>query len=229
MVSTKKHKIRILDGRQNKGIEENISSCSSFVDNQKEEEKSKKEIEIGLDISSSCTGVCVLEKGTNNLLELFPVKLTSVKYDNNMFLKCEEIQKIFENMNKKYIVTDVYVEDCAKKFSAGKSSAETIVVLAKMNATVCWIAYQVFGIEPKFINVRTGRKILGIKIDTKDKTKSTKEKVFEKVLVLNPNFPWTKHIAKTGKFKDEEVYDKVNQDAADAWVICRSGQYKIFT
>lgn len=129
--------------------------------------------------------------------------------------------------NPMWDVQRIFVEDVAKKFSPGFSSAQTIVTLAKMNAMACLIAMDEYQVKPIFINVRSARSVLGIKIDTKDKRTSTKDKVFEKVLLLNPTFPWQQHLAKTGKHVGQMVYDTCNQDMGDAWVACRGGQHLV--
>lgn len=185
------------------------------------------EVDIGLDVSTSVIGICVLEKSTGKLLSISPVKLNKASLEDiwDKFLSFETAFKAA--IKPEWKVNRVYVEDVAKKFSPGFSSAQTIVTLAKMNALACGVVLKHLGVKPTFINVRTARASLGIKIDTKDKTKSTKEKVFEKVLLLQPSFPWLQHIAKTGKHVGSQVYDTCNQDMGDAWVACRGGQITI--
>lgn len=187
----------------------------------------KTEVDIGLDVSTAIVGVCVLDHNTGNLISLFPIKLTSTKLVD-LWDKSIEFQAEFsKNMSPAWTIKRIFVEDIAKKFSPGFSSAGTIVTLAKMNAIACLIAFNMFQVKPTFINVRSARAQLGIKIDTKDKTKSTKDKVFEKVLVLNPNFGWMQHVAKTGKSAGQMVYDVCNQDMGDAWIAAKGGQ-KLF-
>jgi len=221
--------ISVLDRGDNKTNNEII--CSKETEetegDKKEavEENKKINVDIGLDISSSCTGVCILDHHTGNLVQLFPIKLTSTKLED-LFDKINVVSTIFNNLknSNKYNVKNIYVEEIAKKFTGGISSAQTIITLAQMNILVCYEANKIFNLKPKYINVRSARKSIGIAIDQKDKTKSTKEKVFEKVLERNKDFPWHTHIAKTGKHKDEMVYDKCNEDMADSWVIVKSGQ-----
>lgn len=183
-----------------------------------------QDVDIGLDISTSIVGVCVLEHKTNKLIDLFPIKMTSTKFndiwDKSLFFETEIIKKI----NPTWTLKRIFVEEAMKRFAPGFSSADTIITLAKMNGIACFSMLKTYGVKPTFVNVNTGRAQLGIKINRKDKTKSTKEKVFEQVLLLNPSFSWEQHIAKTGKSVGKMVYDRHNQDMADAWVVCRSGQ-----
>lgn len=207
--------LRILDGQHNSTSSESSQnpSPSSLV-----------EVDIGLDVSTSIIGVCVLDHATGVLIDLFPIKLNKASLDD-IWDKALEFRLIMSLKHRpEWVVKRIFVEDVAKKFSPGFSSAQTIVTLAKMNAMACLIAMDEFKIKPTFINVRSARAALGIKIDTKDKTKSTKDKVFEKVILLQPTYPWVQHLAKTGKHAGSMVYDQCNQDMGDAWVACRGGQ-----
>jgi len=110
------------------------------------------------------------------------------------------------------------------RFTPGFSSAKTLFTLSRFNGIVSYIGYELFGVKPIMINVRTGRKNLGIKINRKDKSKDSKTKIFEEVKKLHPDFPWVQHLAKTGHHKGEMVFDKHNFDMADAYVTAASGQ-----
>lgn len=180
--------------------------------------------DLGLDISTNTTGVMLLDSRTGNLEKMFAIKLTGVKqkdfYDKVDFVVNE--LKCNIDLNK-YRIARVYVEEAAKKFTPGLSSAGTLFLLARFNGIISNEARKMFGVRPKMINVRTARKKLGIKIDQKDKSKNTKTKIFEVVRTLNPSFPWQQHVAKTGRFKGQMVYSKHNQDMADAWIIARGG------
>ncbi len=180
------------------------------------------DVDIGLDISTAVIGLCVLKHKTGELVSLENHKFTSSRFED-IFDKVAWFEKTWKP-DPSWNIKNVFVEDIAKKFSVGVSSANTIVILAKMNAIICYLMYVKTGLKAQFVNVRSMRAKLGIKIDTKDKSKSTKEKVFEIVRTLNPEFPWETHLAKAGKSKGKTVYDKCNEDMADSWITCRGGQ-----
>jgi len=185
---------------------------------------SKIEVDIGLDVSTSVIGVCVSDHNTGQMIDIYPIRMTSTKF-NDIWDKADYFKMLFmSKILPSWTIKRIFVEDVAKMFSPGFSSAGTIIILAKMNAIVCLTAYQATGIKPTFVNVRSARAQLGIKINTKDKTKSTKEKVFAEVLKMNPGFPWLQHVAKTGKNAGSMVYDTCNQDMGDAWVAVKGGQ-----
>jgi hypothetical protein len=99
-------------------------------------------------------------------------------------------------------------------FRPGLSSAATINTLARFNGAVTFITYQISRVQPSLINVTKARSAVGLKIDHRDKTKSTKQKVLEWV---QPQINFTWPTKKTGTVKTS-CYDM-----ADAYVICRAG------
>jgi len=165
-------------------------------------------------------GICVIESKTGKTLYLDHAQLT--KYTNE-YDKADKFDFEWLNLSQ-WKVRKVYIEEAAKKFSPGFSSADTIMTLGRFNGILSYLVYRATKVKPIMVNVRSARSKLGIKINYSDKTKSTKQKVFEMVKQLNPSFVWVSHIAKTGQFKGQSVYDKVNEDRSDAWVICRGGQ-----
>jgi hypothetical protein len=186
-----------------------------------------KEIDVGLDISTSVVGVVLLDARTGSYEKMFAIRLTSTKF-NDIWDKADHVNEVLEkelvfNMGP-YSYKRIYVEANAMAYTKGLSSAATLFTLAKFNGIVSNDIRRMLAIKPRMINVRSARKQLGIKIDRKDKSKSNKDKIFDVVRSLNPNFPWEQHVAKTGKKKGQIVYSKHNQDLADAWVICRGGQ-----
>ena len=165
---------------------------------------------LGLDISTSCTGVCCLdENGNISLIE--PVVLTPYK---TFVEKCNSIKENLERVKKEHNVSEIFIEQNLSSFRRGLSSAHTINTLARFNGACSFIAYQVFGVDPVSLNVTNARNHLKIKIDHKDKTRNTKQKVFEwvdsKIQVEWPQ--------KRGGEIKETAYDM-----ADAYVIAMAG------
>lgn len=180
------------------------------------------EVDVGLDISTSSVGVCILDQN-GKVLEIYPIKLTSKEFDD-LYDKANTVAHIFRKIANSYRVRRIFVEEAHMKFAAGKSSAQTIATLTAFNGIVCYICYLNSNIKPNKVNVNTARKVLKIKVDRTDKSISNKEKVFRIVKELNPELPWITHVAKSGNSKGKVVYDKENYDMADAWVIGRAGQ-----
>lgn len=175
---------------------------------------------LGLDISTSCTGVCLVDE--NEQVVVFDaVKLTSSTL-HTMWDKAdrgiEEIKKLVGDKK----VERIYVEANAKMFSKGFSSADTLFTLAKFNGLISYLSHKAFNAEVVDVNVTSARKAVGFK-NTKTDKRPVKDRVFEYVTALHPEFPWKKHVAKTGKNQGQEVYNTEMKDATDSWVICVGG------
>jgi hypothetical protein len=175
---------------------------------------------LGLDISTSCTGVCLVDE--NEQVVVFDaVKLTSSTL-HTMWDKAdrgiEEIKKLVGDKK----VERIYVEANAKMFSKGFSSADTLFTLAKFNGLISYLSHKAFNAEVVDVNVTSARKAVGFK-NTKTDKRPVKDRVFEYVTALHPEFPWKKHVAKTGSQKGKEIYNTEMKDATDSWVICVGG------
>jgi hypothetical protein len=185
-----------------------------------------KEVILGLDISSRNVGVSVFGKEAGELLDLFAVvlpKQTITEY-KDMFEKIEyfsnEICNRFKNQN--WIPVEVRVEANAKAFSGGATTAQTMFVLAKMNALVVYWFWQRYPKATiKEIQVSTARKKIGFK-QSKTTGKKIKEQVFDFVIAnyskTIESFLPTK-ILKSGPNKGAKVYDEHAKDMVDAFVI----------
>jgi Holliday junction resolvasome RuvABC endonuclease subunit len=176
---------------------------------------------LGLDISTSSTGWSVLDtEGT--LVEQSYIRLDKIK---NTMAKATEVSSALESIKEKYDITSIFIEENLQMFRPGLSSAKVLITLARFNGMVTLMSYKVFGIEPEFLNVNAARKLVGLKIDRKDKSKTTKEKVLEWVDdELDQSYAWPKRTLKSGPRKGTEVYESGCYDIADAHVIALAGQ-----
>lgn len=176
---------------------------------------------LGLDISTSSTGWSVLDtEGT--LVEQSYIRLDKIK---NTMTKASEVSSTLEDIKEKYDITSIFIEENLQMFRPGLSSAKVLITLARFNGMVTLMSYKVFGIEPEFLNVNAARKLVGLKIDRKDKSKTTKEKVLEWVDdELDQSYVWPKRTLKSGPRKGTEVYESGCYDIADAHVIALAGQ-----
>lgn len=176
--------------------------------------------DLGLDISTTTVGIAILGRD-GTLRHLGHV---SPKGDT-IFEKADCVRHHFEELALDLKIHRIFVEQNMMNFAAGKTSAQTMFSLAKFNGIISYVSRQVFVPRQVLdVNVSSARKAIGCKIDRKDKSKSTKDKVFDFVKNAHPELPWITHVAKTGKSKGQVVFDKENGDRCDAWVICRGGQ-----
>lgn len=165
---------------------------------------------IGLDISTSITGITVIDSD-GKVLHNEALDLTSKKLDT-MFKKAAAVRDRLTQINHLFNIKNVFIEQSLNAFRPGLSSAQVILTLGKFNGVVSWICHETFGIEPEYIGASTARKSLGIKVE---KGQNAKEVVLNNILALEPSFKveYTAH----------NNPKKGTYDRADSYVIAKAG------
>lgn len=100
---------------------------------------------LSLDISSSTIGWASMIKENDeiNLINYGHIKPMSKKKSlDNLYLRLEDTIKKIENLLVQEQPEQIIIEDYAKKFSRGRSSANTIILLAVFNETVALTGYR---------------------------------------------------------------------------------------
>jgi len=166
---------------------------------------------LGLDISTSITGVTVLDdEGSVQFNEAWDTR--NKNHFPDLFRKAEYINLRLLNLQESFSIDSVYIEQSLQSFRSGYSSAQTLSTLSRFNGIVSWLCYDVFGQRPEMISASTARKMCGIKIKRGEKAKA---KVLQFIVDTEPSFGvlYTKHgNPKPGCF-----------DRADSLVIARAG------
>ena len=173
---------------------------------------------LGLDISTSCTGWCVLDDD-NKLVSMGHIELSKEK---NFLTKADLVRHHLVEVLKKYCVNRIYIEENLQAFRPGFSSAKTLMTLARFNGIISYICARDLQIQPEFINVNIARKTLGVKVDRKSSL-TTKEQIFEWVK-SQVKTEWPVKILKSGPRKGLSVISPYCYDMADAYVIALAGQ-----
>ena len=166
---------------------------------------------LGLDISTSITGVTVLDNdGKVVFNEAWDFR--NKKYFPTLFEKGFEIKELLYQLKKDYDITSVYIEQSLQSFRSGFSSAKTLSTLSRFNGIVSWLCYEAYELKPEYIAATTARKKCGIKIP---KGVKAKQVVIKYVVDNVPDvlIEYTKH----GNPKPQCF------DMADSWVIARAG------
>jgi len=163
---------------------------------------------LGLDVSTSCVGICVMDQA-GSVVCLDNVDLSKIKSFNE---KCDAVQKSLSRFSGK--IKQFYIEECAKAFRPGLSSANTLTTLSRFNGAVSCICHILFGGDENLVNPVVARRSAGILINYKDKSTTTKDKIYEAVS-SRVEFDWPR--TKTGKVKPQ-CYDM-----ADAYVVASFG------
>jgi hypothetical protein len=136
----------------------------------------------------------------------------------DLYEKCDAVAAVLKCVDSK--PTHVFVEQNMLGFRAGASSANTLITLARFNGIISNKAYEVFGVKPIIIPVRTARSKVGVKID---KGQDPKQAVISWLRVQEPDYNFPTRIIKAGKRKGEVVLDHGVDDAADAYVMAKAG------
>lgn len=175
---------------------------------------------LGLDISTSCTGYCVISSDDKKLIEAGGIELAHKK---SLFEKAKLVKDKIKDINARHKIEIIAIEENLQSFRSGMSSAKTLQALAKFNGIVCYIAESTCGIEPRLINVISARSKLSIKINRKAK-ESTKEQVLSWVK-QHPTFKsyeWPKKRLKRGPRANTIIDDPSCYDIADSAVVALS-------
>lgn len=178
---------------------------------------------LGLDISTSCTGWCIMSL-SGSFVDMGYISLDA---HEKTFQKAHAMSKELSRLQGKYNVKQVAIEENLQAFRPGFSSAKTLLTLARFNGIVSYLSQEHFLVEPEFINVNVARKLLGIKVISKKKGgKPTKEQILDWVN-SQVNYSWPVKILKSGPRKGDSILEPGCFDAADAYVIAAAA-FKLF-
>ena len=122
---------------------------------------------LGLDISTSITGITILDKDCEIL---YNDALDTRKY-KSLFEKARVLQEKLKEISKQYKVKEIYIEKSLQSFRSGFSSAKTLSTLSSFNGIVSWMCFEIFQREPEYIAAPSARKLCGIKIPNGQKAK----------------------------------------------------------
>lgn len=166
---------------------------------------------LGLDLSTSCTGWCILDR-EGNVLDLGFIPLNKLK---DTFDKVECVTEELKKIRKRYNFDYVSIEENLQAFRPGLSSAKTLLTLARFNGIISYVVKKTFNIHPEHLNVNVARKKVGLKLI---RGLNTKEQVLEWVN-KQISFDWPTKELKSGPRKGQVILHPGCYDAADAYVI----------
>jgi len=162
----------------------------------------------GLDISTSITGVTILD----DLGNIVHNEAWDTRKYKDFFTKIKHIRTKITFLVEKYDVTEIYIEQSLQSFRSGFSSAKTLSSLSRFNGAVSWLIFEHTGVTPEYLSASSARKSCGIKIP---RGENAKQKVVE--FLLDKEASFVVEYTRFGNIKPE-CFDK-----ADSIVIARAG------
>lgn len=157
-------------------------------------------IVMGLDISSTCIGLSLIEE-KDYKFKLLEIDSYKPNKENGIFDALLKTKEYIRSKLKEWKPDKVVIEDIAQHFAGGASSAKTIITLAIYNRTIGLTVYEELGQEPNLMNVNTVRSIIKPKGFS---GKLPKEDVPEVVAaILKIDFPYIYN--RKGKIADESL------------------------
>ena len=137
---------------------------------------------LGLDISTSITGVTVLDmSGTCVYNEYWDTR--NKNHFPTIYHKAHHVKERLQSLPYKF--EHIFVEQSLQSFRSGFSSAQTLSTLSRFNGIVSWVCWDEFELMPEMLAATSARKQVGIKVSKGEKGK---QKSFDFVLANEPTF-----------------------------------------
>ena len=171
---------------------------------------------LGLDISSSKIGSCILDEKENIIYSnsfIFKEKISLCE-------KAELFKHYIQSLQHAHNIEKVIIESPFISMGGGMSSAQTISTLLSFNGMCQFIIYDLFKIVPTMVDVRAARKLLGITIPRGIKKQTVKKQIIIDYVVnkyKDSETPFEYNLTKHGN------YVAGSDDRADALVITLGG------
>ena len=163
---------------------------------------------LGLDVSTSIVGVCILEND-----KIIYTDYVDLRKTGSFFEKARKVETTLKEVKEKYDVKHIFIEQALMFFRRGGSTAKTMSILQRFNGIISWMCYNIYDMEPNYVSPISARSKCGIKIA---RGKKAKEVVME-------------HFIESKEF--EIIYTRFGNvqkycyDIADAIVVARAGHY----
>lgn len=140
----------------------------------------KQKVGVGLDVSTTCLGICVFDKENNNIVYSKALRLAKFSHPE----KKKPVEEEFQKIAGMFDVKSVCIE--APLFMRGKTSADTITKLFFFNGWVSCFAFSKFKTYPRYVDLNKARRKYGLSVPGKEVTKenNSKKKVFDFLVSL---------------------------------------------
>ena len=177
---------------------------------------------LGMDISTSMTGVSILEQEDNNQEpKLIYANYIDTSKEDNLIDKAIVIKDFLYNLKEQYTISKIFIEDKLSNFAQGQTNALSMNKLIAFNGITSFIIYIIFKIYPIAIHPSSARKTAWgtIPQTIKDKKFYCMEKVLKKWPEFKSYIQYSKD-RRTGQLK---IKDKPTYDISDSITVCYAG------
>ena len=151
---------------------------------------------IGLDISTSIIGIAIIDPDTRDLVITEALDISKI---DCFFGKAEVVGARLWEIKNEYEIEHVFIETALKRFVPGRSRADTLIKLAKMNGVISFLSFDAFGKIPEYINPNTARSLYGLSFPRGVKGPARKKMVIESVIEKEKN-SFKYEMARAGEF-----------------------------
>lgn len=169
---------------------------------------------LGLDISTSKIGYCILDNNKNIIANEF-MKLKPLQLED----RAEIFYEFLSVLSKKHNIEHVFIEQPFSMFGGGRTTAMTMSKLQRFNGMCSFAVRRIFKMNPVLIPANQARKSVGLKIK---RGEDTKKKIIEWVEAEYPK-DFVYELTRHGNPKPG------TDDKADAVVIALAGLSEINT
>jgi len=176
---------------------------------------------LSLDISSSTIGWSLLEEELTYIKILEHGHIKPVKDNLSLANRALKTQVLIRNLIKKYDPDFIAIEDYVSRFSQGRSSARTIIVLSVFNECMSMVCIEEKKVDPDKIAVTSIRSLISKSFGEKI---SSKEECFDFIKKI-PSFSIRTN--KKGSVK-KETFDEADAVAVGIASIIRRNNGKKF-
>ena len=167
---------------------------------------------LGLDISTSRIGYCVLDENkkiiANEFMKLKPLQLED---------RAEIFYEFLSVLRMKHNIDHIFIEEPFSMFGGGRTTAGTMAKLQRFNGMCSFAVRRIFKANPVLIPANQARKSVGLKIK---RGEDTKKKIIEWVETQYPK-DFVYELTRHGNPKPG------TDDKADAVVIALAGLSQI--
>lgn len=161
---------------------------------------------LGLDVSTSIIGVCVLQDD-----KIVKTDYIDLRKTTGLLYKAQVVEDYIINTLQKEKIKHIFIEQAFTFFRQGGSTAKTMATLQNFNGVVSWLCFKLLELEPQYITPLSARSKCGIKVP---RGKKAKDVVME-------------HFLESQEFPIEYTrYNNVQKycyDIADAVIVAKAG------